>query len=556
VLSFTKDGLQADALRARLWNHELSLQVRTERGPVGVATYVRARGDMDMDSLRKHESLWILGFAQGRTAWTGELSLPHDPASPMELRIQSALDGVAVNLPAPLGKAQDDSVQFSLTRTFSPNRDRLTFAYGSLGNGSLLFRDGPEGRRIDRGELRLGGRPAEIPDTAGLRLTGEARHIDFGPWLKLLAAASADEDRKSLLASLNTVEVRAAELGVLGQTLHAVEIGATANGRGWTGHLTSEETAGDFHLDTIAPRAALALSLDRIRLNPEAPEAGRRSDVDPNTLPKIQLTSKHLYLRGEDLGEVNVNVRPHDQEVALDWLRLAGPAVQVEAKGRWLADPQHPRSELELNADTRNLGHLLEMLDYAPSLKGGKGKLTARVAWPGGPSRFSLATVKGNLELSIQDGRLLTVNPGVGRIFGLLSLQALPRRLTLDFRDVVDKGFAFDRIHGTFTLGKGQAYTRGLDMDSPAAHVEVTGRIGLVAQNYDQRARVTPHVSSGLPWAAALGGGVGVGVGAALFVVQTLFGNPLDKMVSYEYTLTGSWHHPVVQRVESTTPGS
>jgi uncharacterized protein YhdP len=158
--------------------------------------------------------------------------------------------------------------------------------------------------------------------------------------------------------------------------------------------------------------------------------------------------------------------------------------------------------------------------------------------------------VEGSLDLSIRDGRLMTVDPGVGRVFGLLSLQALPRRLTLDFRDVVDKGFAFDRIGGVFNIARGQAHTQGLHMESPAADVEVTGRVGLVVQDYDQRATVTPHVSSGIPWAAALGGGVGVGVGAALFLVQRLFDNPLDKMVSYQYTLTGSWRHPVVKRVE------
>jgi uncharacterized protein YhdP len=267
------------------------------------------------------------------------------------------------------------------------------------------------------------------------------------------------------------------------------------------------------------------------------------------------MTSQHVYLGDEDFGQLHVTVMPHAREVALEKLRLQGPLGEAEVQGRWLTGRQADRSELSAVVQTQDLGHLLRALEFASPLEGGKAKLTTQLAWPGDPSGFSLGSAQGELDLRIRDGRLTTLDPGVGRVFGLLSLQALPRRLTLDFRDVVDKGFAFDRIGGTFTIGRGQAYTRGLRMDSPVAHVEVTGRVGLAAQDYDQRAKVVPHVSSSLPWAAALGGGVGVGVGAALFVVQTLFGNPLDKMASYEYSLTGSWRHPVVKRIEAVAAG-
>ena len=56
------------------------------------------------------------------------------------------------------------------------------------------------------------------------------------------------------------------------------------------------------------------------------------------------------------------------------------------------------------------------------------------------------------------------MDPGIAKLLGVLSLQSLPRRLTLDFRDIFQQGFAFDGIDGDVKIGQGQATTRNLRM--------------------------------------------------------------------------------------------
>ena len=140
-----------------------------------------------------------------------------------------------------------------------------------------------------------------------------------------------------------------------------------------------------------------------------------------------------------------------------------------------------------------------------------------------------------------------------GRLFGLLSVTALPRRLALDFSDLFSKGFAFDRIEGDFSIQNGQAYTNNLYMTAPAADISVSGRTGLVSKDYDQIATVTPKLSSSLPVASALFGPVGVGVGAVIFLAGELFESipkKINKMLSYQYSITGSWKEPTIEKIK------
>ena len=156
------------------------------------------------------------------------------------------------------------------------------------------------------------------------------------------------------------------------------------------------------------------------------------------------------------------------------------------------------------------------------------------------------------MHLKITDGRVLEIDPGAGRIFGLISLQALPRRLSLDFSDMFRKGFSFDKIEGDFILKGGVATTENLVMEGPAARLEAQGKIGLSARNYDQVVTVTPNVSSSLPVAGAVVGGMGVG--AAILLAQQLLEPEIDKATRVKYSVTGQWDDPVIKRLNVKKP--
>jgi uncharacterized protein YhdP len=146
------------------------------------------------------------------------------------------------------------------------------------------------------------------------------------------------------------------------------------------------------------------------------------------------------------------------------------------------------------------------------------------------------------------------VQPGVGRLFGLVSVTELPRRLSLDFGDVLGKGFAFDAINGDFRFANGNAITQNLKIRAPAAEITITGRAGLKARDYDQEVLIVPHLGNSLPVVGALAGGpIGAAAGLA---VQGILGRGLNQTARKRYKVTGSWDKPIFTPIEKGEPST
>ncbi|TNF98868.1 MAG: hypothetical protein EP297_06995 [Gammaproteobacteria bacterium] len=197
---------------------------------------------------------------------------------------------------------------------------------------------------------------------------------------------------------------------------------------------------------------------------------------------------------------------------------------------------------------TLELGAFLKRLGYEDTMTNGEARIHASLDMPVPPHMIGPATLDGHAQMVIHKGEIMEVKPGgAGRVFGLLSFQALPRRLALDFSDLFSKGMTFDDIDGTFTFSNGQAYTNNLMMEAPSSKVHISGRIGLVDQDYDQQVKVIPSLSSSLPIAGMLAGGPALG--AVMLLTHQLFQDPIDKLAKLEYQISGPWRDPEITRV-------
>jgi uncharacterized protein YhdP len=185
--------------------------------------------------------------------------------------------------------------------------------------------------------------------------------------------------------------------------------------------------------------------------------------------------------------------------------------------------------------------------DLYPVLSGNEAELTATLRWPGGPSSGWLDHISGDLALRIADGSMLDIEPGAGRLVGLMSIVTLPRRLSLDFRDVFNRGFVFDEISADFMISDGNAFTDNLKLTGPAADIGLAGRTGLRDKDLRQQAVVTVEPGNMLPTVCAVI--AGPGVGAALLIFTRIFKEPLKGIGRASYCITGSWDDPVVERL-------
>ena len=120
-------------------------------------------------------------------------------------------------------------------------------------------------------------------------------------------------------------------------------------------------------------------------------------------------------------------------------------------------------------------------------------------------------TLIGEVELKLENGYLNNVEPGAGRFVGLLSLNALPRRLFLDFGDVLNEGMQFDVIQGQFSIKGETMTTSNASMEGASATVRLFGSTNLRDKTYDQSMTIIPNVGDTLPILGTLAAGNAVG---------------------------------------------
>ena len=246
------------------------------------------------------------------------------------------------------------------------------------------------------------------------------------------------------------------------------------------------------------------------------------------------------------LDNVHAELEPQLQGVNLKVFSITNLGFSATGSGQWINQPSGGQtSALSMQMQSVNVEKTLQAFGYAPGITGDQGELQADLTWQGGPFADIPPTLNGKLHIKLKDGRLLEVKPGAGRLFGLLSINALPRRLLLNFSDVLGKGFAYDSIQGDFLMERGDAYTSNLVVSGPAAKIHVIGRIGLVKHDFDEALIVDTSVGATLPVVGALAAS-SLGVGAVLFILTEIFKKPLIAAGEIRYRLTGTWDNPVL----------
>lgn len=489
----------------------------------------------------------------GSSEWQAEVLVPTRVAGadlPVMLRVESGLQGVGIDLPAPLFKKDYEiwplALQYPLTGDSRLLQLELNqeFSLAAELSASSTVADAPP--EVIRAAVELGQAQPELPASGQVQIGGSASRLDLDAWVELVIDNSGGDNKLAGL-QLDGFAVQADELIFLDRsfadTALRVELAnntirADFAGADIDGHLL-------FTLSTTG-RNSLNAEFERLALGKPL-SSGMDTDSNPADLPELHLYAQSFRYAGLEMGETRIEAYPTSSGFHFEKIEANSEELSVRASGDWSLQEQGQRSEFDIMMTAESLGDLLQSLDISSSMVGGQTVLEFDAWWPGSPAAFALARLNGAIEFSVTRGQITNANTGTGKVLGLLSIQSLPRRLALDFRDVFDSGFLFESASGTFQMENGTASTDDVKLSSSAANITLSGSTDLVKKLYDQQMTVMPGVGNTLPVIGAIAAGPG-GAAAGL-ALQGLLHEQLGKATQVQYSITGSWDEPVIEPI-------
>ncbi len=527
---------------------------------------VRAAGRFRAGQLLPPHAHLLDALLPGESAWRAELRVPRRPPgrpeaprAPLRLVLRSDLVGTTIDLPPPLFKAAEMPAALRLDYRFTrPARIALRLD-DTLRLRAELAAPGEGGLR--RAVIGLGAARPALP-AEGVVITGRWPLLDVGAWVRRLsdvltrARADAVGSRAAPAPVLRAVDVHLGRLRLGALRWARVHLtGRPARG-GWRLTLDGPELAGTVALPwPWRHEATLRARLTRLTIPPAPPGEGQDGDdrpLDPRRLPALALDVDDFVWRGHHQGRVRLRSQAIPAGLRLTEVMLDADDLQVAMSGTWRMLRGGPRSEVELFATGEDVGAVLENLGLTNALGHGQGTLAGDLAWRGAPFRIDLASLHGRLEVDLRDGLLRKVDPGLGRLIGLLSVDRLPRRLALDFSDVAGEGFRYDRLAGSARIAGGVLHTDGLRIEGAAATLLLSGDTDLRRHRFDMRLELIPKVSASAPLAAGLL--AGPQAGALVYLFDRLFreaGVDFNRAVSLEFAITGTWEAPRLEPLQA-----
>jgi uncharacterized protein (TIGR02099 family) len=543
------------------------MQARTPRNRTATRTLLEFRGTMGADALRTALALPASISIGGQTDWRAVLRMAPEPNRERSLRVSSNLVGLDMKLPAPLDKPADDAMpswfEIQWPATGGPQG---RFALGSVLNGSYALISDTAGVRLARLALTFGSGESSSSDTQMVNVGGSVARLDLGGWLKL---KPADKSAKPLADYLRTARLEVAELDTMGLAFREVSLNLSVTERNVRIAVGGPNVAGTIILPGGSdPSEPWDLEFERLHFDVPGSEsratppasgsqaAAPAADTapgtpnalgDPRGIPAIHFHAAELTMGERQFGDVRATLAKLDDGVGLKELTLAGASFNASVTGEWRGKDAG-LGRVEGTLTSTDVQDTLKRLGYIPVIEAKTGRLDFDLNWVGAPTADALSQAVGHLQLALDKGQVIGLNPGAGRVLGLTSVAALRRRLALDFSDLTDKGLAFDTVRGDFDLREGSAFTDNLLVKGPAAEIGLIGRVGLKNKDYDQIAVVTGSIGNSLPLAALAGGPV---VAGAVLLFTQVFKQPLKGLARGYYRITGGWDNPIVERIKS-----
>lgn len=519
-------------------------------GPVAVNSTVTPGGGMRLSATGKANLDNLYQLSQSETAATAPLwprhlrgstdwrAIIHTHDKLVDMSVESSMQGMALDLPEPFSKTATSMAPFRFERKASDKGDILNFSYGGLVTAKIRRSQDKAGNyHVERGIVNFGTGPALLPEGKGISVTGALPHLDLDHWQSMHGQFN-DEAAPSL--SLAKINVHIDALDVLGKRLNDITLNADKENELWHSTVASREIKGgvSWNLTGNGKLVARLRTLTIPANSPVNPSLVTPTQYRKKNLPALDVTADNFTIGEKHLGNLELIAGQQEQGWRVEKFYITNSDSSLLARGMWQRHATPPRIQAAITLDANDIGKFLTHLGYPDRVKRGSGRLEGEVSWHGSPQSIDYSTLTGSFKVKARRGQFPKFEPGIGRLFGMFDLRALPRRITLDFHDVFSEGFGFDDISGDVKIARGVAITEDLRIEGPAAKIIMDGELNLEAETQKLHVTVTPSLGLATPV---------VGI-----VSKALQNSP----PSSEYNVMGTWADPIITKILRQTQES
>ena len=564
-LEFTENSLTAKNIKAFAFGSPLAFNLNTNKDK---SIRILARGKLTDSSIKqmlKEQSLAKAGdYFSGGADWIGDI-LIQKPR--INVSIRSDLYGITSRLPAPVDKSPSQPLSLRVDKRQEGNLSNTFINIGNKASAKITSSMNNGKFELNNALVQLGSDIKVAPSintensgSAGITFTGNLDYVNADAW-RYVVKNLADNGTQQPKLPIQKVALSIKALDIFNRRLNQVNITELSNTDSLRIAIQSKEITGNLQwLDQNNGKLIARLSNftipetapDQLSAPTDNAEIKQFTKLEQD-YPALDITAENFILFKKNLGSLEVIAYPENDNWDIQKIKFNTPEGTIEAEGQWNNWIRNPNTHLNIKWDIKDLGQTLTRLGYADTIKDGEGKLSGQLHWPGSPHQFDTTRLSGELKFDVRKGQILQVQPGVGRLLGLLSLQSLPRRLSLDFKDLFSNGFAFDKISATVKIERGIMRSDNFKMAGPAADVSIKGETNLQKETQHLFVNVSPRISDSISLAALAGGPL---AGAVAFLAQKVLKDPFNKIVSTDYEIIGTWDNPKEVKTEDDAPKS
>ena len=527
VLNFTEDRMSSNLLNANMLGYPIQAHLSSDNQ----ATYLDVEGKTDIENLQKQFVFLQNSLVDGGLSYTAKLILPYDAKQANLLKIDSSLKGVSVKSQTVLGKSADEIRPLVLDFQLDDKAKMpLVMQYGNQLSAALLVDKAQE--TLYSGHVILGQGQASQYDMPGLKL--EVRQPRFNLSEALAAFSGGEQNQKSLVSE---VLIDTEHLIWHDQDVGALRCQLQHKSQGWQGTIDTAMAKGHISIpDQLSGNNRISLKMDYLNLTAMENLNGNSTDVVMTDLPLIDIDSGHLWWRTVDLGMLKLQTDRLNNGIHFKKIQLQSANTKLDLTADWLKQATGTVTQVKGNIKSEQFGAFLSRLGFTDDFKETTADISFTGGWRGGPYQFAMDRLNGQLQLELKDGRISSIEPGFGRLLGLVAMEQWVKRLSLDFSDVYRQGLAFDDITGHIKIKDGLAFTDDFTVNAVAAKFYLAGFADLAKKTLDQRVMVVPSSTEAVPIAGTIVDSV------AGMIARVVTGNNKEGyFLGSQYQLKGSW---------------